>query len=68
MYILYISAPMRAMGDKINSKVIATNAGCNIIPGFLGEITSGILYNIIYIYVYIRNSAYTYYIFIFINI
>ena len=32
------SAPMNSMGDKINSKIIAKNAGCFTIPGFDGEI------------------------------
>lgn len=32
------SGPMLAMGDKINSKKIATEAGVNIIPGFDGEV------------------------------
>lgn len=32
------SAPMNAMGDKINSKLIAKNAGCFVIPGFEGEV------------------------------
>lgn len=32
---------IHAMGDKINSKIIAKNAGCFIIPGYDGEITSG---------------------------
>lgn len=27
------------MGDKIESKKIAKNAGVHIIPGFLGEVT-----------------------------
>lgn len=31
-------APMLAMGDKINSKKIAADAGCFIIPGFAGEV------------------------------
>lgn len=26
------------MGDKIESKKIAENAGVNVIPGFLGEV------------------------------
>jgi propionyl-CoA carboxylase alpha chain len=30
--------PMEAMGDKINSKLIAKNAGCFVIPGFEGEV------------------------------
>jgi len=30
---------MQEMGDKIESKKIAKNAGVNIIPGFLGEVT-----------------------------
>lgn len=34
------SAPMLSMGDKINSKIIAKNAGCFTIPGFDGEIES----------------------------
>lgn len=29
---------MDAMGDKINSKIIAKNAGCFVIPGFEGEV------------------------------
>jgi propionyl-CoA carboxylase alpha chain len=32
------SAPMLAMGDKINSKKIVKNAGCFVIPGFEGEV------------------------------
>jgi propionyl-CoA carboxylase alpha chain len=32
------SAPMTAMGDKINSKIVAKNAGCFTIPGFEGEV------------------------------
>jgi propionyl-CoA carboxylase alpha chain len=32
------SAPMLAMGDKINSKRIAKEAGCFVIPGFEGEV------------------------------
>lgn len=32
------SAPMNAMGDKINSKKIAIDAGCFTIPGFQGEV------------------------------
>ena len=31
-------AAMDAMGDKINSKIIAKNAGCFVIPGFEGEV------------------------------
>ena len=31
---------MRAMGDKIRSKLVATSAGCFTIPGFEGEISS----------------------------
>jgi propionyl-CoA carboxylase alpha chain len=31
---------IESMGDKINSKRIAKEAGCTIIPGFAGEITS----------------------------
>jgi acetyl/propionyl-CoA carboxylase alpha subunit len=34
------SGPMNDMGDKINSKIIAKNAGCFVIPGFEGEIES----------------------------
>jgi propionyl-CoA carboxylase alpha chain len=34
------SAPMNAMGDKINSKKIAKQAGCFVIPGFEGEVES----------------------------
>lgn len=30
--------PMESMGDKINSKLIAKNAGCFVIPGFEGEV------------------------------
>lgn len=30
---------MRAMGDKIESKKIASKAGVNVIPGWIGEIT-----------------------------
>lgn len=30
--------PMKSMGDKINSKLIAKNAGCFVIPGFEGEV------------------------------
>jgi propionyl-CoA carboxylase alpha chain len=33
-------APMLSMGDKINSKKIASDAGCFIIPGFAGEVAS----------------------------
>jgi acetyl/propionyl-CoA carboxylase alpha subunit len=29
---------MHAMGDKINSKRIAKDAGCFVIPGFEGEV------------------------------
>lgn len=29
---------MNAMGDKINSKIIAKNANCFTIPGFEGEV------------------------------
>eukprot|EP01041_Mallomonas_annulata_P008368 gene8368-17238_t len=29
---------MRAMGDKINSKLVASTAGCFTIPGFQGEV------------------------------
>lgn len=32
------SAPMLALGDKINSKKIAKDAGCFTIPGFQGEV------------------------------
>lgn len=32
------SAPMNAMGDKINSKKIAKEANCFVIPGFEGEV------------------------------
>jgi propionyl-CoA carboxylase alpha chain len=32
------SSSMNAMGDKINSKKIAAEAGCSVIPGFKGEI------------------------------
>lgn len=32
------SAPMNAMGDKINSKKVAKAANCFIIPGFEGEV------------------------------
>lgn len=32
------SGPMNAMGDKINSKRIAKNAGCFVIPGYEGEV------------------------------
>jgi propionyl-CoA carboxylase alpha chain len=32
------SAPMNAMGDKINSKIVAKKAGCFTIPGFEGEV------------------------------
>eukprot|EP01036_Dinobryon_divergens_P027269 gene27269-36008_t len=32
------SGPMLAMGDKINSKIIAKKAGVNVIPGFEGEV------------------------------
>lgn len=32
------SAPMNAMGDKINSKKIAKDAGCFVIPGYQGEV------------------------------
>jgi len=32
------SAPMNAMGDKINSKKIAKDAGCFVIPGYEGEV------------------------------
>lgn len=32
------SAPMNAMGDKINSKKIVKEAGCFVIPGFEGEV------------------------------
>lgn len=32
------SGPMNAMGDKINSKKIAKDAGCFTIPGFQGEV------------------------------
>eukprot|EP01038_Epipyxis_sp_PR26KG_P007590 gene7590-10339_t len=35
------SAPMNAMGDKINSKKIAKDAGCFIIPGYQGEVATG---------------------------
>jgi propionyl-CoA carboxylase alpha chain len=31
---------MNAMGDKINSKKIAMNAGCFTIPGYQGEVES----------------------------
>ena len=34
------SKAMQAMGDKINSKVIAKSAGCFVIPGFDGEIAN----------------------------
>ncbi len=34
------SAPMNAMGDKINSKKIVKAAGCYTIPGFEGEVES----------------------------
>jgi len=33
-------AAIKAMGNKIESKIIAKSAGVNLIPGFLGEITS----------------------------
>jgi len=33
------SYPMHAMGDKINSKLIAKEANCFVIPGFEGEVT-----------------------------
>ena len=29
-----------SMGDKINSKLIAKNAGCFVIPGFEGEVSN----------------------------
>lgn len=32
------SGPMNSMGDKINSKKIAKDAGCYTIPGFEGEV------------------------------
>lgn len=32
------SAPMNAMGDKINSKKIAKEANCFVIPGYEGEV------------------------------
>jgi Biotin carboxylase, N-terminal domain/Carbamoyl-phosphate synthase L chain, ATP binding domain len=32
------SPAMKAMGDKIESKKLAKNAGVNIIPGFIGEV------------------------------
>jgi len=32
------SGPMNAMGDKINSKKIAKDANCFVIPGFEGEV------------------------------
>ena len=32
------AGPMNAMGDKINSKKIAKDAGCFVIPGFQGEV------------------------------
>ena len=32
------SIPMNQMGDKINSKKVAKNAGCFIIPGYDGEV------------------------------
>lgn len=32
------SGPMRQMGDKINSKKVAQEAGCFIIPGYAGEV------------------------------
>jgi propionyl-CoA carboxylase alpha chain len=35
------SAAMSAMGDKINSKRIAAEAGCFVIPGFQGEVQDG---------------------------
>jgi propionyl-CoA carboxylase alpha chain len=31
---------MNAMGDKIESKRIASEAGVNVIPGWIGEVTS----------------------------
>lgn len=31
---------MRKMGDKINSKHIAVTAGCSVIPGYIGEIST----------------------------
>ena len=34
------SSAMLAMGDKINSKIIAQSAGCFTIPGFNGEIAN----------------------------
>jgi len=34
------SSSMDAMGDKINSKKIAKDAGCYVIPGFEGEVDS----------------------------
>ena len=34
------SSAMLAMGDKINSKIIAQSAGCFVIPGFNGEIAN----------------------------
>jgi acetyl/propionyl-CoA carboxylase alpha subunit len=32
------SRPMNLMGDKINSKKIAKDANCFIIPGYEGEV------------------------------
>jgi len=32
------AAPMLALGDKINSKKIAKDAGCFVIPGYQGEV------------------------------
>ena len=40
LLLICTSAPMNAMGDKINSKKIAMEAGCFTIPGYQGEVES----------------------------
>ena len=55
---MFMYSAMDAMGDKINSKRIAKEAGCYVIPGFEGTLIMTYIHTCTHLYACIRLHEY----------